>query len=126
MTRAIAWIVIGCLLPSAGCQPAPPAGTVTPLAPFSARDALLDLLRREPRLFVGSPDPEKLLMMPVVDREDGTYQWGAFTLNLRSHTYTATVGQAPAETYHYSGQFHFERGQWSASQPQVRRFHANR
>jgi hypothetical protein len=117
-------LILVCLVCGAGCSPAPPGNASSALTADKARDALLDLLRREPDLFIGNPSAERFATIALDDRHDGTFGWGAFVINPAARTYSADLNTSgPGEAYFYSGTFEFRWRQWTANKPQVQRMH---
>jgi hypothetical protein len=88
-----------------------------------ARQAVLDLVRQDPNAFIGNPDADKLADMPLTQEVDGTYHFGAFTLDPANRTYSAVIGAGSPEPYFYNGTFLWQKGQWVASNPTVQRVH---
>lgn len=88
-----------------------------------ARQAVLELIRSRPDAFIGSPDSDKLAELPLEDRAEGEYAFGAFVVDLTNQRYSADIGRDAPELYSYSGTFAKRDGRWIASDPEVIRFH---
>ena len=116
-------LVLLILLALTGCQraaslPAPPK-----LTPELARDALLDLIRREPDLFAGNPLPERLAQLPVKSRGDGTFSFSAFVIDPTRKTFSAEIGLSGPAPYFYNGDFEHCNDTWIATQPHIQHMH---
>ena len=88
-----------------------------------ARQAVLELIRSRPDAFIGFPDSDKLAELPLKDRAEGKYAFGAFVVDLPNQRYSADVGHDAPELYSYNGSFARRDGRWVASDPEVTRFH---
>ena len=115
---------------AAGCSPSEPAASEpaakqeqATLTADQARQAVLELIRSRPDAFIGSPDPGKLAELPLEQRQDDEYAFGAFVVNLSDRWYTADIGRDALEMYSYRGLFARREGRWIASEPEVTRFH---
>jgi hypothetical protein len=128
-------VIVGLVL-AAGCEskrretvvvvtPGPESMTLAPpLTPERARQAVLDLMREDPKAFVGSPDPQVLGDMPLVDQGNGEYRFGAFSVNPAAARYSASLDPSGGgEAYFYHGDLVYQRGQWRATNPAVQRIH---
>jgi hypothetical protein len=76
-------------------------------------------------VFVGSPDADRLAKLPLKERGEGEYAFGAFVVNLPKRRYTAHVGgddELP-DAWSYNGSFERRDGQWIATEPKVTEFH---
>jgi hypothetical protein len=62
-------------------------------------------------------------MLPLVERNDGDYGFGAFVVNPSRRSYRAEIGHDAPELYEYTGEFVVRVGRWVATAPHVRRFH---
>lgn len=93
------------------------------LSAEQARQAVLDLIRVHPEMFVGSPDPEKLAQLPLEERDDGEFAFGAIVVSTSERWYTADIGQDGPEYYHFSGSIEWRNETWVAGEPNVQRFH---
>ncbi len=93
------------------------------LTAHRARQAVLELIRANPDTFIGSPDPDELAKLPLEDRGQGEYAFGAFIVNLSKRWYTANIGHEAPELYSYRGSFVRRDGEWIASEPEVTRVH---
>ena len=124
MNRAALFIAILCL--QVGCTSAPTAIAPAPQPAFTpelARDALIDLIRREPELFAGNPLPERLAQLPVKSRGDGTFSFSAFVIDPARKTYSAEVGLSGPAPYFYNGDFVRRDNTWIATEPNVLHMH---
>lgn len=115
---------------AAGCSRSGHAPSVArsnePPAVFTsdqARQAVLDLIRSQPNAFIGSPDPDRLQKLPLEERADGKYAFGAFVVDLPNQRYSADIGHDAPELYSYNGSFVIRDGRWIASEPEVMRLH---
>lgn len=117
-------ILVG-LFCAAGCSCTPQVSESPPkLTAEVARDALLDLIRNKPDLFVGNPDPDRLAKIPLTDERDGTFHWGLFVIDPAARTYSADLNTSgPGEAYFYNGKFALRWRQWTANKPNVQRLH---
>jgi hypothetical protein len=114
----------------AGCSPSERAAPEPPsreqpatLTAQRARQAVLELIRARPDAFIGCPDPDELAELPLEERGEGEYAFGAFVVNLPNRWYAADIGHDAPELYHYRGSFERRNGEWIASEPEVSRFH---
>jgi hypothetical protein len=83
----ISILILVCLISGAGCSCAPQITESPPkLTAEVARDALLDLIRDQPDLFAGNPDPERLAKIAITDQRDGTCHWGLFVIDPAART----------------------------------------
>jgi hypothetical protein len=92
-----------------------------------AKAALLQLIRDNPGLFIGEPDPEHLEKLSLVKFENEEYLLGAFHIDLENKGYSAMigVGDDAGEVYYYHGKFQVdEQGRWTAVKPEVARLHS--
>ena len=86
-----------------------------------AKAALLELIRSDPKLFVGSPDVEKIAKLPVRIHEVHRFTWSAFVIDVSKRTYHADL--VPKEgsglnAWFYSGKFEVNAaGHWTAQKP---------
>jgi|GEM_PF-5527671 len=105
----------------------PPEARIAVSQPYltaeQAKDAVLEFLRSHPDTFIGSPDPERMAKIPLMVRSEGRYAFGAFTLDISKHCYTAEVGQDAPEVCFYNGTLELRNGIWTASEPKLTRFH---
>jgi hypothetical protein len=97
--------------------------TQTMLTADQAKQAVLELIRSHIDTFIGSPDPGKLAELPLEDRGEGKYAFGAFVVDLPNRRYSADIGHDAPELYSYTGSFARQDGRWIASDPEVTRFH---
>ena len=81
-----------------------------------ARNALIDLLRRNPTAFQRELDPNELARQPLIELRPGTYQLDGFLIQLPAAIYQITIRYGEC-IFEYEGDFHFEVGRWVASQP---------
>jgi hypothetical protein len=90
-----------------------------------ARQAVLALIRSRPKVFVGAPDPDRLAKLPLKERGDGEYSFGAFVVNLPKRWYAAHVGgdDQLRDAWSYNGSFVRRDGQWIATEPKVTELH---
>jgi hypothetical protein len=90
-----------------------------------ARQAVLALIRSRPQVFVGAPDLDRLAKLPLKERGDGEYSFGAFVVNLQKRWYAAHVGgdDERHDAWSYNGSFVRRDGQWIATEPKVTEFH---
>ena len=88
-----------------------------------AQQALVELIRSQPKLFVGSPDADRIATLKPELRDDGKYALGAFVIDVRDYAYSAEIGHDAPELYFYEGRFEFENGKWFATRPTVTRLH---
>lgn len=93
------------------------------LEPKKAQQALVDLIRSHPELFVGSPDPDRIAALAAERRDDGKYSLGAFVIDVREYVYSAEIGHDASELHLYNGRFEFENEAWRALPPTVTRLH---
>lgn len=121
----ISILIFVSLICGAGCSCATQVSESQPkLTGEVARDALLDLIRNQPDLFVGSPDPDRLAKIAIKDQRDGAYHWGLFVIDPAARTYSADLNTSgPGEAYFYNGKFELRWRQWTASRPNVQRMH---
>lgn len=75
------------------------------LTAAQAREALLELIRSRPDAFIGSPDPDKLAELPLVNLGEGKCAFGAFVVDLPNQWYSADIGHDAPELYSYTGSF---------------------
>jgi hypothetical protein len=121
--------LLGCARQALPPKPAPSrvsstsAAATGPLSAEEARQAVVELIRRRPDLFIGHPDPDRLAKLPLVDVGEGKYQFGAITVHPQKGWYNADVGREGPEPYHYEGKIKREGDRWLASEPEVTRFH---
>ena len=115
---------------AAGCSPSEPAVSEraakeeqATLTADQARQAVLELIRSRPDAFIGSPDPDKLAELPLGDRAEGKYAFGAFVVDLTNQRYSADIGHDAPELYSYKGSFARRDARWIASDPEVTRLH---
>lgn len=118
------WVV------AAGCAPSERVDSVpgdkeeqVMLTTHQARQAILELIRSRPDAFIGSPDPDRLAKLPLDERREGEYTFGAFVVNLPNRWYAADIGHDAPELYSYRGSFVRRDGHWIASEPEVMRLH---
>jgi hypothetical protein len=102
------------------------ASTRPSLTPEAAKQAVIELIRTHPNLFIGKPDPDRLAGLPLIDRGDGSYGFGVVVVNPARGWYSATVGPDAPEVYEYTGKFELIGNAWVATEPQVTRFHQAR
>jgi len=89
---------------------------------LKAKEAMLDLIRSDRRLFIGDPDPVILARLELKKRDEHQYSLGAFVIDVVAKTYSADIGQDAPEVYFYSGKFEVDAaGRWKAMKPQVQR-----
>ena len=88
-----------------------------------ARRAVLELIRSHPTAFIGSPDPGRLQRLPLEERGEGKYAFGAFVVDVPNQRYSADIGYDAPELYLYKGDFVRRDGHWIASEPEVTRLH---
>lgn len=114
-----------CCCGYSGCSCTPEIDDSPPqLTAEMARDALLDLIRNQPDLFAGNPDPDRLTKISLEAQRDGTFHWGRFVIDPGSRTYSADLNTSgPGEAYFYNGKFELRWRQWTASKPDVQRLH---
>jgi len=80
-----------------------------------AKDALVELLRRNPTAFQRKFDPDDLAKQPLVPLgTGGGYSCGHFRIHLAG-SYQITV--AYGCIFEYEGRFRFQDGRWVASEP---------
>jgi hypothetical protein len=87
----------------------------------AARQAVLELIEDQPETFIGSPDPERLGQVALLDRGDGEFSFGAFRIHTEEKWYAADVGDE--EVYSYGGAFVHRDGKWIATPPELARGH---
>lgn len=122
LLRCIPVVAVGlcssCDGPSGG-----PGPNDTGIAPIAARDAILTLIRKEPTIFIGNPDPERLAALELESTGEGVWHFGAFEIDVRRMTYSAMVGEDGPEPYLYEGRFTMNNGTVIAEHPELTRFH---
>jgi hypothetical protein len=88
-----------------------------------ARQAILDLIRSRPDVFIGDPDADVLAKLPLKERGPHEFDVGAFVVDTESCRYHAEIGHDAPELYEYRGIFEERDGRWVATVPEVNRFH---
>ena len=107
--------------PTASVDPSSSESGATKLTGEDAKQALIALIRAQPDLFAGEPDPDRFAALPVTERsEPGTYQLGRFVIDTSARTYHAWI-ELPAHVYFYDGCFEVEAGGWVATPPREMR-----
>ena len=86
------------------------------LSAEEARNALIELLQKDPTAFQRKLDWRELAKQPLAGVGAGRYTCGAFRISLPDATYQITVRYGCA--FEYAGTFRFEDDRWIASKPQ--------
>lgn len=81
------------------------AGCASALTAEQARDAIVDLARSKPEVFVGRPDADTLASLPLAGSGDGRYTCGAFVIDVSHKRYSASIGADSPELHVYTGEF---------------------
>jgi hypothetical protein len=96
------------------------------LAPESAKEALLEMMRSKPGKDLGWFDgnvPDEMSKMPIEEEEDGWFRWtGAFRFNTSKAIYSLEIRPRPGArvcTFIYKGSFLNKDGQWVAKAPEL-------
>jgi hypothetical protein len=115
----------------AGCSSVEPANSApaaalepSTLTAEQAKEAVLELVRSHPGVFIGSPDPDRLEQCSLREFDDDEWSFGAFVVDLRHRNYWADIGED--EMYHYYGSIQWREGRWVAGEPELQRFHRRR
>ena len=93
------------------------------LTAVQAKQAVIELVRANRKMFIGSPDPDMLAALPLEDRGSGEFAFGAFVVYPNQRLYKADIGFGAPEVYSYLGSFERKDDKWIASEPEVSRFH---
>jgi hypothetical protein len=84
-----------------------------------AKAALIALVRGNPGLFEGHPDPDKLQGLPLEESESGTYRLGRFQIDVTKRSYSALIGNDQTAVL-YRGPFETSpTGQWMSGKPEI-------
>src|SRR4051812_30914884 len=70
-----------------------------------AKAALLELIRTNPKVFIGNPDPKILAQLPIEPNGGSKYIFGVFRVDLTHRHYQAEIGQDAPEVYLHDGTF---------------------
>lgn len=114
---AIIAVASGCYSSQLSLEPAKAEPTLTP---ESARAALVELVRNDPKTFEVKVDPDDLLATQLEDTGTGKYKLGWIGIDIQGHTYSGTLSPANPDaacTIDYAGAFTFENGHWIARKP---------
>ena len=113
-------LLVLCAVFSACFAADPPTQTKKPQPTAEqAKDALLRFIRANRTTFIGDPDPDKLVGIPVEPLGEGRYSLGAFKFDLTNLSYSAAIGVEGPAPYFYSGAFTQHDGIWTATAPKV-------
>ena len=93
------------------------------IEPTAARDAIVALIRQDPTIFIGNPDPDRLADLDLEPRGKGVWQFGAFEFDVRKMTYSAMIGEDGPEPYLYEGKLTTHNRIVIAEHPRLTRFH---
>ena len=91
--------IIFCILPGCAFQ----SDTGTQINANDAKAAVIAFVREQPGQFIGNPDPARLSSLDLIDMENGTWIFGAFTVNPEKRCYSASLEVGALETYWYEG-----------------------
>jgi hypothetical protein len=106
----------------AGCTPQaerPAPATDDALPALQAKAALVELARDKPEIFEGL-DADTLADTALQKGElPHTFILGAFTINVRSHWYSADIGGLAWHQFYHGTFTEDDKGHWTANEPIV-------
>lgn len=97
------------------CDSSAPGKPKLALTASHAKDALVELLRKDPRAFQRQLDPNDLAKQPLTGGEAGQYRCGEFQISVPAANYKITIFYGCI--FEYAGTFEIEGGRWVAAQP---------
>ena len=115
LATLIALLAVGCTTRS---------DTLNPISPADAKSAVVTFVRDNPSEFIGNPDPAMLDAITLTDMRNGSWGFGAFTVDPDARSYSATVDVGVGESYLYEGDLITYDGTVIATPPLVTRYHA--